>query len=117
MARQRDTKTFKTRNPRRGVDNGEVSMAQLRAEVEAGCRHFYSKPWRSAPLPSAIGQGALGRKYKLLGLDEAVRVAVAIGEPQRGALKRIADSNQLDYRLFMKAYYKARRENQRREAA
>jgi hypothetical protein len=101
-------RTFKTRRIRAKGRNGEVSNMQLKRDCERGIEYFYSKrPWLQAPVPS-FGPGRRVLRARL-GLDEAVRVAVAIGQPMRGALKAIADTNGLDYAAFMKAYYKAKK--------
>jgi hypothetical protein len=98
---------------RRRAETGEVSHMQLKREVEREVEYFWNaKPWRERPVP-AVGMSPRVLKARL-GFDEAVRVAVLIDDPMRGALKRIADANGLDYRAFMKAVYKARR--QRRAA-
>ncbi len=89
-------------------DTGEVSNEQLKRDVERGVAYFWgAKPWREQPVP-VVGRSSRMGKGRL-DLVAAVRVALAIGEPMRGALKGIADSNGLDYAAFMKAYYKAKR--------
>lgn len=101
-------KPLKVRRGRRPSLNGEVSNMQLKRDCERGVEYFYSqRPWLQAPVPS-FGPGRRVLRARL-GLEEAVRVAVAIGQPMRGALKAIAVSNGLDYAEFMKAYYKAKR--------
>jgi hypothetical protein len=108
-------KTFKTRVRKPHCQcYGEVTMQRLKADAERGVAYFYSKrPWLERPVP-AYGQSKRLRRVQL-DLDTAVRVAVAIGEPMRGALKGIAETNGLDYAAFMKAYHKAKRVAVRRD--
>lgn len=101
-------KSTRTKAPKTRRDLGLVSNAQLKRDCERGIEYFYAhRPWLQAPVP-AFGQSRRMLSARL-GLDEAVRVAVAIGQPMRGALKGIADANGLDYAEFMKAYYKAKK--------
>lgn len=102
-------KTVKTRDSRaRKNPCREVSNQQLIADAERGVAYFYAqRPWLCKPVPD-YAHSSRNSKGTMT-IAEAVRVAIKIGELQRGALKCIAEANGLDYAKFTKAYYKAKR--------